>query len=192
MRKRAIKVFGECYEPDVTFSYNFVFDTTTINKIAERPQDIEVLEAASEKLGYEYFRCRIQDEEIEGIKSDGTIHSTFSKLSPKSLQMKGVVERLSIRKIPCLAKFVERGIASTDINYLKNSDGKLFEVFQKVFNENIDNLEDAIIVEAGIRYNCTIISNDRAMCENTIKEFPGKAVLYQKFIKDSKEKIKEK
>ena len=30
MRKRAIKVFGECYEPDVTFSYNFMFDIVNI------------------------------------------------------------------------------------------------------------------------------------------------------------------
>lgn len=48
---------------------------------------------------------------------------------------------------------MERGISQSDIGYLKNSYGKFYDVFRKVFDENIDNLEDAIIVESGIHYN---------------------------------------
>lgn len=192
MEHKARKVFGECYEPDLTYPHNFMLDTTAINKLVERPQDITVLEKASEVLGYEYFRCRVQDDEIEGRKSDGNFHDTFSKLNIKSQQMKSVVQRLSIRKIPCLAQFVERGISKSDIGYLKNSSGKFYDVFLNVFDENIDNLEDAIIVESAIRYNCMIISNDRKMCENTVKVFPGNAMWYQKFIEDTQKKIEAK
>ena len=182
MEKKSKKIFGECYEPDVTHNYNFMLDTTAINKLAENPQDVQILKKASENLGYEYFRCRIQDDEVIGLKSDGSLHKHFSNENDKSKKMRNIVETLDIRKISCLAKFVERGIASKGIDYLKNSNGKLFDVFTKVFNENIDNLEDAIIVESGIRYNCLIISNDKAMCENTNCVFEGRAMWYKKFI----------
>ena len=189
MHKKAKKIFGECYEPELTHKYNYMFDTTTINKLVERPQDIEILFEAGKRLGYEYFRCRIQDDEICGLKSDGTCHKRYTGQELKIRKMHEVIDRLSIQKVPCLAKFVERGIALSDINYLKDSSGKFYDVFSKVFDEKVDNLEDAIIVEAGMRYNCVVVSNDRRMCENTRKVFPDKAIWYHKFIEETKNNL---
>lgn len=189
MQRKSVKVFGKCYEPGQTHSYNYMFDTTALNKLAERPQDVQILMQASKLLGYEYFLCRIQEDEIVGQKSDGTFHKKFSEKSPKSLQMRKVIETLSIQKIPCLAKFVQRGIATSDISYLKNSNGKLYDIFESVFSGKIDNLEDAIIVESGMRHNCIVISTDRAMCDKTRSLFPNKAMWYDRFINETKEKI---
>ena len=189
MQLKAIGVFGDCYEPDPTHSYNFMFDTTAINKLAERLQDIETLVKAREQLGYEYFRCRIQDGEIVGMKSDGSFHKKFSAQREKSKRMREIIETLPIRKIPSVAALVQGGIPLDGTCYLGSDSGARNEVFKKVFNENPENIEDAIIVESGIRNHCIVISNDRAMCENTNAVFPGKAMWYKRFIRETVEKI---
>lgn len=185
MELKSVGVFGDCFEPDQSHAFNFMFDTTAINKLAERPQDVEILAQASEKFGYEFFRCRIQDGEVIGMKSDGTFHKKFSGQDEKSQRMRTIIETLPIRRIPCLAAFVQRGILLDGTSYLADSSGKRFEVFEKVFNSKPDNIEDAIIVESGIHHNCIIISNDRAMCENTNSVFPGKAMWYDRFIRET-------
>lgn len=189
MELRSIKVFGDCYEPDKYHLHNYMFDTTAINKLVERPDDIELLMKASEELGYEYFRCRIQDGEIIGMKSDGSFHKDFSRDSEKSIKMRETIKTLSIRKIPCLAAFVQRGITLNGTSYLADSSGKRLEVFERVFSANSENIEDAIIVESGIHHNCIIVSNDKAMCDNTRAIFPGKAIWYKRFIGSIKEKL---
>ncbi len=189
MELRSIKVFGDCYEPDKCHLHNYMFDTTAISKLVEQPHDVKLLMRASKELGYEFFRCRIQDGEIIGMKSDGTFHKDFSSDNEKSIKMREIIKTLSIRKIPCLAAFVQRGIMLNGTNYLANSSGKRLEVFERVFSGNSENIEDAIIVESGIHHNCIIVSNDKAMCDNTRVIFPGKAIWYKRFIDNVKEKL---
>lgn len=186
MELKSTKVFGVCYEPDKSHPYNFMFDTTTINKLAENPEDVKILSEASTKLGYEYFRCRIQDGEVIGMKSDGTFHKDFSSDNEKSQKMQNIILTLPIRKIPCLAAFVQRGILLDGTSYLADSHGKRLDVFERVFNSKPDNIEDAIIVESGIHHNCIIVSNDKAMCDNTRAIFPGKAIWYRRFIDETR------
>ena len=190
MGLRSTRVFGHCYEPDKCHSHNYMFDTTAINKLVERPDDVNILMRASQELGYEYFRCRIQDGEIIGMKSDSSFHKEFSSDSVKSVKMREIIKTLSIRKVPCIAAFVQRGIILNGTSYLADSNGKRLEVFERVFNGNPENIEDAIIVESGIHHNCIIVSNDKAMCDNTRAIFPGKAIWYKRFIDNIKEKTR--
>ena len=61
-----------------------MFNSTAINKLVEHPEDVKILSEASNKLGYEYFRCRIQDGEVIGMKSDRTFYKEFSSDNEKS------------------------------------------------------------------------------------------------------------
>lgn len=189
MDLKSVGVFGDCFEPDQSHPYNFMFDTTAINKLAEEPGDVKLLERACEELGYEYFRCRMQDGEVIGMKSDGTFHQGFSADDAKSKQMRTIIASLPIRKIPCLAAFVQRGILLDGTSYLVDSHGKFYDVFKSVFNNNQENIEDAIIVESGIRHNCVVISNDWDMCINTNAVFPGRAMWYKRFIQEVQAKL---
>ena len=190
MELKSVGVFGDCFEPDKSHPFNFMFDTTAINKLAERPDDVKLLERAGTELAYEFFACRIQHGEVVGMKSDGSFYESFSADDEKSKQMRALMDTLPIRRIPCLAAFVQRGILLDGTSYLADSHGKLYDVFENVFKNDPENIEDAIIVESGIRHNCVIISNDRAMCENTNAIFPGRAMWYTRFIKETQAKLK--
>ena len=189
MELKPVGILGDCFEPDQTYAYNFMLDTSAINKLAEKPQDVDTLAQASTKLGYLFFRCRIQDGEVVGMKSDGSFHKNFSGPSKKAQIMQSIIETLPIRKIPCVGALVQGGIPLDGTCYFLEDNGKYHDLFKQVFNENPDNVEDAMIVESGIHHNCTIISNDRAMCENTNAIFPNKAMWYDRFIKETKEKL---
>ena len=189
MELKSVGVFGDCFEPDKSHPFNFVLDTTAINKLAERPEDVKLLKMAGAELAYEFFVCRIQHGEVVGMKSDGSFHKYFSASDEKSKQMRTIIDTLPARRIPCLAAFVQRGILLDGTSYLVDSHGKLYEVFENVFNNNPENIEDAIIVESAIRHNCIVISNDRAMCENTNAVFPGSAMWYTRFIKETQAKL---
>ena len=189
MELKSVGVFGDCFEPDKSHPFNFMFDTTAINKLAERSEDVELLRRAGLELAYEFFMCRIQRGEVIGMKSDGTFHESFSVNNEKSKRMLNIIDTLPIRRIPCLAAFVQRGILLDGTSYLVDSHGKLYDVFQSVFNNDPKNIDDAIIVESGIRHNCVIVSNDRAMCQNTNLCFPGQAIWYERFIKETQAKL---
>ena len=36
MELKSVGIFGDCFEPDKSHPFNFVLDTTAINKLAER------------------------------------------------------------------------------------------------------------------------------------------------------------
>lgn len=169
-----------------------MLDTSAINKLAERPEDLRLATLAKEQLGYIYFRNLIQDREIIGMKSDGTFYKMGSKMQNKSRLMREIIETLPIVRIPYMATLMRGAWILDGTCHLLEDEGKLNEVFKKVFNNNHDNYEDAIIIESAIRYNCFTISNDRAMCENTNTVFPGKALWYKKFIEEIKAKLSDK
>lgn len=188
--KGPIGLSTDCFEPDPTYTLNFMLDTSAINKLAERPEDLKLVTLAKEKLGYIYFRNLIQDREITGMKSDGTFYKMDPKMQNKSRLMKEIIETLPIVRIPYMATLMCNAWTLDGTCHLLEDKGKLNEVFKKVFNNNYDNCEDAVIIESAIRYNCVTISNDRAMCENTNAVFPGKALWYKRFIEEIKTKLK--
>ena len=190
MELKSVGVFGDYCEPDSSHLFNFMFDTTAINKLAERPEDMKLLKRAGAELEYKFFMCRIQRGEVLGMKSDGTFYESFSANDEKSKQMCAIIDTLPIRRIPCLASFVQGGIPLDGSSYFIDSHGKLYDVFKSVFNNDPKNTDDAIIVESGIRHNCVIVSNDRAMCKNTNASFPNRAIWYERFIKETRMKLK--
>lgn len=188
--KDLIGLSTDCFEPDPTYSLNFMLDTSAINKLAERPEDLRLVTLAKEKLGYVYFRNLIQDREIIGMKSDGSFYDMEPKMQNKSRLMREIIETLPIIRIPYMATLMKNAWVLDGTCHLLEGEGKLNEVFKKVFNNNYDNYEDAVIIESAIRYNCVTILNDRAMCKNTNAVFPGKALWYKKFIEEIKAKLK--
>lgn len=180
----------DCFEPDPTYSLNYMLDTSAINKLAERPEDLKLVALAKEKLGYIYFRNLIQDREIIGMKSDGSFYNMRSELQSKSHLMREIIETLPIIRIPYMATLMCGAWILDGTCHLLADEGKINEVFKKVFSNNHDNYEDAVIIESAIRYNCVTISNDRKMCENTNAVFSGKALWYKKFIEEIEMKLK--
>lgn len=178
--KGPIGLSTDCFEPDPTYTLNFMLDTSAINKLAERPGDLKLVTLAKKQLGYIYFRNLIQDREIIGMKSDGSFYDMGLKMQSKSHLMREIIETLPIIRIPYMATLMRGAWIGDGTCHLLEDEGKLNEVFKKVH----DNYEDAIIIESAMRYNCVTISNDRAMCENTNAVFPGKAMWYKKFIEE--------
>lgn len=101
--KGPVGLSTDCFEPDPTYSLNFMLDTSAINKLAERPEDLRLATLAKEQLGYIYFRNLIQDREIIGMKSDGTFYKMGSKMQNKSRLMREIIETLPIVRIPYMA-----------------------------------------------------------------------------------------
>lgn len=182
----------DCFEPDPTYSLNFMLDTSAINKLAERPEDLKLVTLAKEQLRYLYFRNPIQDREVIGMKSDGTFYEFGPKMQIKSRLMREIIETLPIIRIPYMATLMCNAWILDGTCHILEDNGKLNEVFKKVFNNDNDNYEDAVIIESAIRYNCVTISNDRAMCENTNAVFPGRALWYKKFIEGIKASLSDK
>ncbi|RKJ45953.1 hypothetical protein D7X98_06585 [bacterium 1XD8-76] len=187
--KGPIGLSNDCFEPDPTYDLNFMLDTSAINKLAENPEDLKLVTLAKKQLGYIYFRNLIQDREIVGMKSDGSFHKMDLNGQKKSQFMGEIINTLPIIRVPYMATLMHNAFILDGTCYEFEDEGKTNEVFCKVFNENPDNFEDAVIIESAIQYNCITISNDRDMCVNTNSVFPGKAMWYKKFIEGIKEKL---
>lgn len=188
--KGPIGISTDCFEPDPTYTLNFMLDTSAINKLAERPEDLMLVTLAKEQLGYIYFRNLIQDREIIGMKSDGSLYDIGPEMQSKSHFMREIIETLPIIRIPYMAALMCNAWIGDGTCHLLEDEGKLNQVFRKVFNNDPDNYEDAVIIESAMHYNCVTISNDRAMCENTNAVFPGKAMWYKKFIEEIRGRLK--
>ena len=162
-----------------------MLDTSAINRLAERPEDLMLVTLAKERLGYMYFLNHMQDREIAGIKSDGSFYDMGPKMQSKFRLMRDIIETLPIITIPHMATLMHNAwILDGSCHVLEEGDaGKAFD---KVLNNKIDNLEDAVIIESAIRFHCITVSNDRDMCKNTNAVFPGKAIWYKKFIEQIK------
>lgn len=180
--KGPLGLSNDCFEPDLTYPLNFMLDTSAINKLVESADDYKLVAMAKDKLGYMYFRTLIEDREIIGMKADGTFHKNYAKLQSKALKMQQIIRDLPIVRVPHMANLMRNSWILDGTCHVLEVDGKIKEVFDKVFNKNPDNYEDAVIIESAIRFNCVTVSNDKAMCENTNKVFPGRAMWYKKFI----------
>ena len=181
----------DCFEPDPTYALNFMLDTSAINKLAEKPEDLKLVTLAKKQLGYVYFRNHIQDREIVGMKSDGSFYEMKPNMPKKSRLMNEIIETLPIIRIPHMATLMHNAFILDGTCHELEDEGKINEVFCKVFNGNQDNYEDAVIIESAVRYNCITVSNDRDMCVNTNAVFPGKALWYKKFIEEIKVKLED-
>lgn len=191
MELEPIGLLGDCFKPDATHPHNYMLDTSAINKLAERPEDLKVLKLAKERLGYVYFRNLIQDREIIGMKSDGSFHESASKMKKKSEIMRGIIDDLPIIRIPYMATLMHHAWILDGTCHLLEDNGCFNDVFKRVFDSDHDNYEDAVIVESAMRFNCIVISNDRAMCENTNAVFPKCAMWYKRFVENTKQQLEE-
>ena len=61
--KGPIGLSDDCFEPDPTYALNFMLDTSAINKLAEKPEDLKLVTLAKKQLGYVYFWILIQNRE---------------------------------------------------------------------------------------------------------------------------------
>jgi len=179
----------DCYLPDKNNANNYVLDTSAINKLAERPEDLDIVVLGKEELGYSYFCSIIQIQEIQGMKSDGTFWNMSQQMQQKATKMLNIIETLPILRIPHMAALRPNTWILDGTCHLLEDSGKLHDVFCNVFSNKRDNLEDAIIIESAMRFECIVVSNDRAMCENTNAVYPGCAIWYKKFIEEIKEKL---
>lgn len=189
--KGPIGLSDDCFEPDPTHPLNFMLDTSVINKLAERPEDLRLFTLAKEQLGYMYFRALIQNREVIGMKSDGSFSASVYDpvMQSKSPLMLKIIETLPIIRVPYIATLMPFAWILDGTCDLLEDEGKLNEVYYKVFDNNPDNLEDAVIVESAMHYNCTVVSNDRDMCKNTNAVFLGRALWYKKFVEQIKAKL---
>ena len=48
MELESIGLLGDCFKPDATHPFNYMLDTSAINKLAERPEDYKILLKAKE------------------------------------------------------------------------------------------------------------------------------------------------
>jgi len=189
MKLESIGLSGNCFKPDAAHPFNYMLDTSAINKLAERPEDLELLVLAKEHLGYVYFRNLIQDREIIGMKSDGSISENASKMGEKSKIMKQIIEDLPIIRVPYMATLMRGAWILDGTCHLLEGEGVFNEVFTKVFNRNPKHKEDAVIVESAMRFNCKLITHDGRMCKRTNSVFPSRAIKYEDFIDNIKHQL---
>ena len=192
MELESIGLLGDCFKPDATHPHNYMLDTSAINKLAEHPEDLKLLKLAKERLGFVYFRNLIQDREVIGMKSDGSFHASASKMTKKSETMIGIINDLPIIRVPYMATLMQNAWILDGTCHILEDNGCFNDVFERVFDNNYDNCEDAVIVESAMRFNCIVISNDRAMCENTNTIFPRRAMWYKRFIENTKQQLQER
>lgn len=181
----------DCFEPDPTYPLNFMLDTSAINKLAERPEDLRLFTLAKEQLGYMYFLTLIQNREVIGMNSDGSFKASVydPEMQSKSPLMLEIIEALPIIRIPNMATFISGAWLLDGTCDLLEDEGKLNEVFNRVFNNNPKHLEDAVIVESAMHYNCTLVSNEKRMCNRTNAFFSGRALRYGDFVEEIKAKL---
>jgi len=191
MKLEPIGLLGDCFKPDQSHPYNFMLDTSAINKLAERPKDLNLLALAKEHLQYIYFRNLIQDREINGIKSDGSCCEITSEMAEKSKAMRRIIDDLPIIRIPHMATLMRNAWILDGTCHILEDEGTYKEVFTKVFNSNPKHREDAVIIESAMRFNCILVTHDARMCKKTNSVFPARAIKYEEFVDNIRTQLQE-
>jgi len=60
--KGPIGLSDDCFEPDSTYLLNCMLDTSAINKLAERPEDLRLVTLAKENWGIKEIEAKLKKE----------------------------------------------------------------------------------------------------------------------------------
>lgn len=160
------------FEPNRNNKNNYMLDTSAYNYIAIKPELLDVLKQST-AYGFFYYSTAIQDRELagKGAKTYNRECEPVRKktMSPELIKKFDSIDReLNIILVPEVAVVMKNHTRVDGTNRFISEKSLSRIVFEEIIKNNDKESEmpheytyDAIIAEASVYYECTLVSNDR-------------------------------
>lgn len=164
----------------------FMFDTNTVNKIAQNSSDeMDIYDSITQ--GYEYYFTDIQpDESGKAISShkSGNTTTVYRKDAEYAINLLKIISRLQTRHVKNIATLCRFGwLLDGSYDFLPDNETLAGEMFFDILNSNERQYyNDAMIALTCIVNGCTLVTNDKRLFNKVNKHFPGRAIRYEDFI----------
>ncbi|WP_251390608.1 hypothetical protein [Mediterraneibacter agrestimuris] len=160
------------FEPNRNNKNNYMLDTSAYNYIARKPELLDVLKQST-AYGFCYYSTAIQDRELagKGAKTYNRECEPVRKktMSPELIKKFDSIDReLNIILFPEVAVVMKNHTRVDGTNRFISEKSLSRIVFEEIIKNNDKESDmpyeynyDAIIAEASVYYECTLVSNDR-------------------------------
>ena len=181
--------------PDKENIYNFLFDTTVFNRLAEH-EDWLILLEKSLRLGFQYYKTVSQDYELDGrgaktYPENISSKKTFSKdFIEKMKQFDIIKERLQIQCVSSCATLMHNHFILDGTMRLPDDNAEETHMVKSIlgFNEKLRKKHpfaqyyDMLTAEAAIVNKCVLVSDDTDLRNLVNEDFPAQAISTQELI----------
>ena len=170
----------EYCNPDKNGFQNYVWDTQSLNQLAE---DDEMIERCKQAicLGHRYYITTVQERELMGVPDRKMNYEDPSAWSKPKEQTFKVMDSLNFLRLSCVALLYPNFWVLDGSMRILETSGPRIDMFNEIYNNNNRHKRDATIAEATIFHGCTIITNDDRLKKKINIYFPGRAITYAEY-----------
>lgn len=182
-------------EPDSDCKYNFLFDTTVFNRLAEHSDWLSIIEQ-SLNLGFHYYKTANQDDELSGrgAKTYDINCISHVKISDsfraKMLIFDEIKKCLEIKRLSSIANLMSNHWLGDGTYRILDDTSKVGIMTKEIFlfNEELRKQKpfaqhyDAMSAEAAMYHNCFLVSDDGDLRDIVNKYFPQRAMSTQELV----------
>ena len=181
--KEKIVTFGNrinYYIPSDDIEHNFLFDTCAINEIMKHSDVVEVLKKTKE---YNYYISDAQMRELNGIVDRKEMKMTIDENVRKSNENTfEFIKNINCKRVSCVALLLENFWILDGSFRAIDEKSSTYPMFNEIHNNNLHHIKDAVIAEATIYNNCTLVTNDSRLNKKVNKYFTGRSLMYEDFV----------
>lgn len=170
----------ELIEPLGNGYKNYVWDTNSLNKLADDPQMIQCCHKAI-RNGHRYYITTVQERELTGVPDRTLEYDNPSKWDTVQQKTFDVMESLGFKQVSCVGLLYLNFILLDGSMRVLESSGPRIDMFNSIYNNNNHHKRDATIAEATIYHDCTLISGDNRLRNKVNRFFPDSAISFDEY-----------
>lgn len=169
------------YIPDNNVDHNILFDTCAINKIMKSEEFMKKVKKMKE-LGFNYYIPDALMRELKGVvdrKAGGM--QVYDNVKEENERVFDFINEINGKRVSSLALLLQNyWILDGSFRTIDKSDDA-YAMFNEIHHNNIHHLKDAVIAEAAIHNNCTLVTNDKRLNKKVNSHFASRSMLCEEF-----------
>lgn len=172
------------YVPSDDIQHNLLLDTCAINEIVKSTDVICAIKELKNK-GFIYYISDVQMRELSGIIDRKEMKMTVDEtIKESNKSILSFLKDIDCKRVSCVALLLEEFWVLDGSFRLIDENSSTYTMFKEIHNNNIHHIKDAVIAEAAIYNNCTLITKDRRLNKKVNQYFSGRSILCKNFINE--------
>lgn len=169
------------YIPDKNIEHNILFDTCAINKIMKSEEFMDKVKKMKE-LGFNYYIPDALMRELKGVvdrKAGGM--QVYDNVKEENESVFDFIKEINGKRVSSLALLLKNYWILDGSFRSIDEKAEAYPMFSEIHNDNIHHLKDAVIAEAAIHNNCTLVTNDKRLNKKVNSHFANRSMLCEEF-----------
>lgn len=169
------------YIPSSDIEHNFLLDTCALNRIVESNDIIDAIKKSKIK-GYNYYISDVQMRELYGVIDKKVVDESIStSIKESNEKIFKFIEEINCKRVSCVALLLKNFWKLDGSFRLIDENAETYPMIKDIHNNNIIHIKDAVIAEAAVYNNCTLVTKDSRLNKKVNNYFNGRSLWYDDF-----------